>query len=80
MSWDDATLIAVWEKGTVIPNFDPDVWRRDAFGANMKFSEHGNRDSEYGWEVDDIQRVADGGSDDLTNLRPLSWKSNAARQ
>ena len=32
---------------------------------------YGNRESEYGWEIDDIN--PDGG-DGLSNLRPLQWE------
>ncbi len=43
----------------------------------MKWSEHGNRDSKYGWEIDHINPVANGGGDELNNLQPLNWVNNA---
>lgn len=69
----------VWRKGHPIKDYDPNRWRRDDFGRAMKYSEYGNRNSDYGWEIDHIKPKADGGSDDLGNLRPLNYKSNLAR-
>lgn len=43
----------------------------------MKYSEHGNRNSEHGWEIDHINPVSNGGGDELPNLQPLNWKNNA---
>ena len=69
----------VWQKGAIIPGYDAVLWRRDAGGNAISFSEYGNRDSDYGWEIDHIIPVANGGSDLLSNLRPLHWKANVAR-
>ena len=69
----------VWVKGHEIDDFDSSLWRRDDFGVPMKYDDYGNRNSEHGWEIDHIITVDDGGSDDLSNLRPLNYKSNLAR-
>ena len=74
------TIQAVWNKGSVIPRFDKDEWRRDKDGWAIKRGEYGNRESENGWEIDHIKLVKDGGKDVMSNLRPLYWKTNAARQ
>ena len=65
----------VWEKGRVVPEVDPDIWRKDECGAWVKHNHYGNRNSEFGWEVDHI--VA-GGSEDLSNLRVLQWQNYLA--
>ncbi len=76
---DEATKLAVWNKGTVIPNYDPAVWRYDANGKVIKYSEHGNRYSQHGWEKDHFPiPKALGGSDHIGNLRPLNCFSNAS--
>ena len=48
-AWPESTKLAVWEKGTIIPGYPKDVWRRDKCGAVMKYSDHGDRTSKYGW-------------------------------
>ena len=69
--------VNVWIKGRAIPNYDAGTWRRDDFGAVIRFYDYGDRSSEYGWEVDPILPAAMGGSDDISNLRPLHCRINA---
>ncbi len=69
---------SVWDKGIIEihDDKDKDVWRRDICGNAIKYSEHGNTNSDYGWEIDHINPSANGGSDDLANLQPLQWENN----
>lgn len=78
-AWSDKTKIDVWKKGREIQGYDSGTWRYDSQGTLMKFSEYGNRNSEQGWEIDHINPVSNGGSDDLYNLQPLNWNNNAAK-
>jgi len=77
MSFDEETIQQVWEKGTEVPNNDPNTWRKDAATAWISREKYGNRDSKFGWEIDHI--YPDGG-DDLSNLQPLQWKNNVVKQ
>ena len=75
---DELLKLAVWAKGTPIPGYPSSIWRRDVYGSAMKYSDFGNRESEYGWERDHIAASALGGPDTVDNMRPLHWRVNAS--
>jgi hypothetical protein len=66
----------VWVKGRIVPGYDPNLWRIDIRGFLMKFTDHGNTESKYGWEIDHIYPASKGGTDGLSNLQPLQWENN----
>lgn len=76
---DEQTKLAVWRKGKPIAGYDEKIWRRDACGHAMKYSDHGNTESIYGWEIDHIKPVSAGGRDTLDNLQPLYWETNRSK-
>jgi 5-methylcytosine-specific restriction endonuclease McrA len=80
MSFTDYDVQKVWEKGQIVPGNDPNVWRKDECGAWIGRTQYGNRNSQYGWEIDHITPEAHGGGDELSNLRPLQWANNANKQ
>jgi 5-methylcytosine-specific restriction endonuclease McrA len=79
MSWSEDTIQKVWEKGKIVANNDKDVWRKDECGAWIGRQYYGNRSSTYGWEIDHITSSDHGGSDNLSNLRPLQWENNLSK-
>jgi hypothetical protein len=66
----------VWAKGYLIAGYSPAVWRRDSMGSAIRYADYGDRDSEYGWEIDHIDC---NGPDELWNLQPLQWRNNARK-
>lgn len=80
MSWTHEQLSAIWGKASTVSGNDPNVWRQDTCGAWIGWQFYGDRQSQYGWEVDHIVPIERGGSDGLSNLRPLHWKNNASKQ
>jgi 5-methylcytosine-specific restriction endonuclease McrA len=69
---------AVWEKATKLPFYDPVEWRADATNQIIRYSHYGDRQSQWGWEIDHVFPTALGGRDDLDNLRPLHFRANAS--
>lgn len=76
---DKELILAVWNKGKIIPGYSKDEWRHDDYGNVIRYNDYGNRDSKYGWEKDHIISVASGGRDHIDNYRPLQWQTNVAR-
>lgn len=79
MAFDQKTVLDVWSKGKIVGSNDPKVWRHDECGAWINFSKYGDRNSQYGWEIDHITPISKGGTDTLSNLRPLHWQNNSSK-
>ncbi len=75
-SFGPRTILAVWNKAIIVPEYNPSEFRKDRCGAWIRFADYGNVNSEFGWEIDHEKPVAKGGTDDLNNLQPLYWRNN----
>jgi len=68
MAYSQKMIHKVWNRGRVIAEQDPAVWRTDECGAWIRREHYGHESSEYGWK---IENVTAGGGGNLDNLRPL---------
>ena len=73
---DEPTKREVFNRGSVADGYDSKLWRRDICGNMIKYSDHGNTNSNYGWEIDHKKPVALGGPTIIDNLQPLQWENN----
>ncbi len=69
--FDHTTIRSVWEKARKQPGFE--TFSLDHRGTSISMFEYGRR-SPYGWIIEHIVPYREGGTDDISNLRPLHWK------
>ena len=53
-TYSEAIIQSVWDKGIIVPPYNPSNFRKDKCGAWMDWNEYGNRESKLGWEIDHI--------------------------
>lgn len=80
MSFSEQTILQVWQKGKIVAGYDPDKFRKDKCDAWIAKEQYGNRNHNLGWEIDHIISPSNGGSDNISNLRPLQWENNVAKK
>ena len=70
----------VWQKAhQVSPENERNGFRKDDCGTWIRRQDYGDRNSPYGWESDHMVPASRGGSNNLSNLRPLHWQNNVAK-
>ena len=72
----EKTIQEVWNNAKEILNQNPSKVRMDICNAIIWRNEYGNRNSEYGWEIDHIIPKAKGGGDYLENFQLLCGNCN----
>jgi 5-methylcytosine-specific restriction endonuclease McrA len=77
--WTEEEVEQIWKKGIIDAKYDPNVFRKDIYGLWIKRSDYGKCDSDYGWEIDHVWPVSQGGSNRFDNLQPLHWKNNRSK-
>jgi 5-methylcytosine-specific restriction endonuclease McrA len=78
-NFDEATIQKVWEKGKIKSGLNPATHRLDAYEALIEWDKYGDREHRYGWEIDHIKPISDGGNNDIDNLQPLQWENNVRK-
>ncbi len=76
---DQATINAVWAKGNIDERYHPNEYRYDVHGKWMRYVDYGNRNSDFGWEIDHMFPLSKGGSNHISNLQPLNYLSNVRK-
>ena len=72
-------LSMVWNKGFIVQGYNSSEYRKDAYGTWIAWAQYGDRNAEFGWEVDHIIPLSKNGAHHIDNVRPLHWKNNAAK-
>ncbi len=78
-SFTDDDIEKVWRKARTSFGFDPDFYRFDENNALIKYSEYGNSESTFGWQISHIRPLIKGGTNDLYNLHALHWENHLSQ-
>lgn len=75
--YEREVILSVWEYAEIVPGNDPDLWRKDEFGAWIHRLDYGRRGSRFGWEIFDPG--AGRRSQGVYVMRPMQWQSYVRR-
>ena len=78
-SYTHQELSLVWNMAMIVPGTDPNVRRKDVCGAWIDWIAFGDRNSNFGWEVDHKIPLSKGGAHHINNVQPLHWQNNAKK-
>ncbi len=76
--YSDEVIHQIWERGITVSGVDPALWRKDYVGAWIRRDMYG-QEGAYGWQIDHLCPVSQGGTDDISNLYPLHWRNNISK-
>jgi len=81
-NWDLLTIERVWQKASLLPGSEhlSHLVRMDEYGNRIERSAYGDYRSPVGWEIDHWWPTKLGGTDELSNLRPLKCSANRQKQ
>ena len=83
-TWTEEAKRLIWNKAPLMNPSSSDSLRLDSCNALMDWYDYGNRDSDYGWEIDHVipekilqeNNVPQELIDHIDNLRPMHWRNN----
>ena len=65
----------VWQNASTEDGYNPDIWRKGFASAWIRRDLYGVQHP-FGWEIDHLKPIANGGTDDLSNLQAVHWQNN----
>ncbi|MGE0409174.1 MAG: hypothetical protein AB7P23_07920 [Amphiplicatus sp.] len=68
---------AVWLKARPAPGREADLWRVDDLGNLIKYTDHGDAASAYGWVIHRKKAAWFDGADSTAHKIPLHCRANA---
>ena len=71
--YDAQVIEGVWRSAQVVAGNDPEIWRKDEFGAWIHRLAYRNRHSEFGWEI--AESAFTSSAFGIASLRPLQWQN-----
>ena len=71
--YERGIIESVWQFAETVAGNDPDLWRKDEFGAWINRLDYGRRHSQFGWEICDIGTAPSTAM--LSALRPMQWQN-----
>lgn len=78
-SFTQSEIAKVWAMAKSVDWVDSKIFRQDYAGAWMRYDDYGNRNSQYGWEIDHMKPLSLGGAEDESNYIPLQWQNNVRK-
>lgn len=68
-----------WLKARKVEGIDPDMFRKDACGAWIKWAEFENNENPFGWVIEHIFPITKGGKTEEINIRAIQIQNNLSK-